>query len=83
MHRETYLDYLKTGRFELGKTETVEADHSASPITGLSRTVERITPIIIRVACKRCGAETAYSPVSLEYLLFTARKQREPEHMYI
>lgn len=82
-HRKTYLDYLKSGRFELGKTETVEVARSAPTISGLSRTAERITPIIIRVACKRCGADTAYSPISLEYLLFTVRKQWAPEHMYI
>ena len=79
----TYLHYLKSGRFELGKTEMVEVDRAAPTITGLSRTIERITPIRIRVRCKRCQTEISFSPVSLEYLLFIARKEKATEEMYI
>ncbi len=79
----TYLDHLKKGRFELGKTEAVEVSYAAPTITGLGHASERITPVIVRVRCQKCGAETSCSPISLEYLFFTAEKQREMEHMYV
>ncbi len=79
----TYLGHLKNGRFELGKTEAVEVAHAAPTITGLSRAREMITPIIMRVKCLKCDAEISCSPVSLEYLLFTAERQQKTEHMYV
>lgn len=79
----TYLYYLRSGRFRLGKTEMVEVDRASLTITGLSRTVEKITPIIIRVRCKGCQTEISFSPVSLEYLLFIARKGEATEEIYI
>jgi DNA-directed RNA polymerase subunit RPC12/RpoP len=69
-----FLDYVRSGAFELGKTEMVEVVHAAPTFTGLGQTLERMTPLIIRVKCERCGAETAYSPLSLEYLLFTTQR---------
>ena len=78
-----YLDYLKSGRFELGKTEIVEVAHAAPTLTGLGRAFERMTPLFIRIKCKRCGTETSYSPISLEYLLFTIRKKERSENVYI
>jgi len=77
------LDHLKNGRFELGKTEAVEVAHAAPTITGLSRAREVITPIIVRVRCLKCDGEISCSPVSLEYLLFTAERQQKMEHMYV
>ena len=79
----TYLGHLKNGRFELGKTEAIEVAHAAPTITGLSRAREMITPIIMRVKCLKCDAEISCSPVSLEYLLFTAERQQKTEHMYV
>lgn len=79
----TYLDHLKSGHFELGKTEAVDVAYAAPTITGLSRTREMITPVIIRIRCQKCDAEIPCSPVSLEYLLFTAEKQRKMEDMYV
>lgn len=79
----TYLDHLKSGSFEMGKTRAVEVTVAAPTISGLSRTTERITPIIIRVKCKRCKNKIFCSPISLEYLLFTARKQQKSEYMYV
>ncbi|MFQ6080360.1 MAG: hypothetical protein ACE5OW_01665 [Candidatus Bathyarchaeia archaeon] len=79
----TYLDRLKSGRFELGETRVVEVAVAAPTISGLLSTRERITPIIMRVRCERCGAEIPCSPVSLEYLLFTARKPQKLEYMYV
>jgi len=79
----TYLDRLKSGRFELGKTRVVEVAVASPTISGLLSITERITPIIIRVRCERCEAEISCTPVSLEYLLFTARKPQKLEYMYV
>ena len=79
----TYLDHLKSGRFELGETQMVEVSYAAPSIFGLSHAMERITPIIIAIRCKRCGTETSCSPVSLEYLLFTATKKQKLKNMYV
>lgn len=79
----TYLDQLKNGSFELGKTEAVEVAYAAPTITGLSRSREMITPVIIKIRCQKCDGEISCSPLSLEYLLFTAKKQQKLEHMYV
>lgn len=79
----TYLDYLKAGKFELGKTRMIEVSYAAPTIFGLSHAVERITPIIMTIRCGRCGTEISCSPVSLEYLLFTATKQQKLKNMYV
>jgi len=79
----TYLDHLKSGRFELGETQMVEVSYAAPTIFGLSHAMERITPIIITIRCKRCGTEMSCSPVSLEYLLFTATKKQKLKNMYV
>ena len=79
----TYLDYLKTGRFELGETRMIEVSYAAPTIFGLSHAVERITPIIMTIKCERCGTEISCSPVSLEYLLFTTTKQQKLKNMYV
>ena len=79
----TYLDYLKSGKFELGKTQMIEVSYAAPTIFGLSHAVEKITPIIMTVRCERCGTEISCSPVSLEYLLFTATKQQKLKNMYV
>ena len=78
-----YLDRLKSGAFELGKPELVEVTYAAPTITGLTGERERITLIIIKVRCQRCEAEISCSPVSLEYLSFTAGKEQKMEHMYV
>ncbi|NIR86778.1 hypothetical protein GWO13_04080 [Candidatus Bathyarchaeota archaeon] len=78
-----YLSYLKSGRFELGKTRMMEVVYAAPTLTGLGGTMERATPIIIRVKCKKCGSEMSFSPVSLEYLLFTVAKEHKLEQMYV
>jgi len=79
----TFLDHLKSGRFELGETQMVEVSHAAPTILGLSHDMERITPLIMTVRCERCGTEMSCSPVSLEYLLFTATKQEKMKNMYV
>lgn len=79
----TYLSYLKSGRFELGETRVVEVAYAAPTITGLGQTMERATPIVIRVKCRRCGTEISCSPVSAEYLLFTVGREQKLESMYV
>jgi hypothetical protein len=79
----TYLDYLKSGRFELGEPRMIEVSYAAPTIFGLSHAVERITPIIMTIRCERCGTDISCSPVSLEYLLFTATKQQKLRSMYV
>ena len=79
----TYLDHLKSGRFELGETQMVEVSYAAPTILGLSHSTERITPITITIKCERCGTEISCSPVSLEYLLFTATKQEKMRNVYV
>jgi hypothetical protein len=69
-----FLDYLKAGAFELEPTKMVEVVHAAPTITGLGQTMEPMTPITFKIHCERCGSETPYSPLSLEYLAFTTRK---------
>jgi len=79
----TYLSYMKSGRFELGKTRVMEIVYAVPTITGLGHGTERATPIVIRVKCRRCGSELSCSPLSLEYLLFTAAKEQRLEQMYV
>jgi len=77
-----YVSYLKSGRFELGKTRVVKLVYIPN-LPGLGGAMERATPIIIRVKCRKCKAEISCSPVSLEYLLFTAAKEQKLEQMYV
>ena len=69
-----FLAYLKSGAFELEQTRMVEVVHAAPTITGLGQTMEQMTPITFKITCESCGAETSYSPLSLEYLVFTTRR---------
>jgi hypothetical protein len=61
----------------------IEVSYAAPTILGLSHAMERITPIIMTVRCKKCGTEISSSPLSLEYLLFTATKQEKMKKMYV
>jgi len=79
----TYLDHLKSGRFELGETQMVEVSYAAPTILGLSHAMERITPLIMTFRCERCGTEISCSPVSVEYLLFTATKEEKMRNVYV
>ena len=78
-----YLEYLKAGRFEVGRTQTVEVYHAAPLLVGLDVTKERITPLILKVRCGRCRAEIPHSPVSVEYLLFTLKRGKKWEYIYV
>lgn len=75
-----YLDYLKSGRFKLGETKTVEVPQSYA--SGFIYEKEQTTPIIIEIKCAQCESKIEVKPVSLEYLLFTIGKSRS-EHIYV
>jgi hypothetical protein len=78
-----YLDYIKSGKFVLGETRLIQVSYAAPTVFGLSHTIEKRTPIIMTVRCKRCGTEVSCSPGSLEYLLFTATKKQKLKNMYV
>ena len=77
-----FLDYLRSGRFEVGETKMLEVTYAAPSFTGSGRTIERSTPLVFKIECRRCGTATDYSPVSLEYLLF-ATQRKEVSGIYI
>ena len=78
-----YLDYLKSGKFELGETQMIEVSYAAPTIFGLSHVMEKRTPIILVVICERCGNEISCNPLNLEYLLFTATKEQKLRNMFV
>ena len=80
-NRVVFLEYLRSGRFEVGETKMLEVTY-VTPITGLGRTIERSTPLVFKIECRRCGTVTPYAPVSLEYLLFSTER-RETNGIYV
>jgi hypothetical protein len=76
-----YLHYLKSGKFEIGDTQMVEVFYTHLAIQ--ERTAEKVTPIIIRFKCDKCGTETVFSPISREYLMYIAKKPPKLELMYV
>lgn len=83
LQKITYLEYLKTGRFELGETKTIEVAYAAPTLLGLNYIPESVTPLLIQIECRKCGAKILCCPASLEYLLFTARKQVKSNQFYV
>ncbi|MBS7622932.1 hypothetical protein KEJ39_04555 [Candidatus Bathyarchaeota archaeon] len=64
-----FLDYLKEGSFEVGKTERIMVAHPG--IYSLYRfEEEEVTQIIIKTQCEACGhRETVSDPIlTVEYL---------------
>lgn len=78
-----YLRHLKSGKFEVGDTQIVEVVYTSLAIPELEHTTEKVTPIIIKFKCSKCGTENVCSPISLEYLMYTATKPPKPEFMYV
>lgn len=78
-----YLHHLKSGKFEIGETQMVEMVYSSLVMPELEHVKEKVTPIIIKFKCDKCGTETAYSPISLEYLMYTVTKPPKLEFMYV
>lgn len=81
-NRVVFLEYLRSGQFEIGETKMLEVTYATPSFTGLGRTIERSTPLVFKIECRRCGTVISYSPVSLEYLLF-ATERRETSGIYI
>jgi len=81
--RITYLKYLKTGKFVLGKTRMIEVAYDDLTFLGISYTTESVTPILIRIKCEKCATEITCCPTTLEYLMFTARKRVDSEQIYV
>jgi len=81
-NRVVFLEYLGSGQFEVGETKMLEVTYATPSFTGLGRTIERSTPLVFKIECRRCGTEIPHSPVSLEYLLFTTER-RETSEIYI
>ena len=75
-NRVVFLEYLKSGQFEIGETRMIEVTFTYPTATGLGRALERATPIIIHIKCKKCGSVISYSPMNLEYLLFTESRDK-------
>ena len=83
LQKITYLEYLKTGKFELGKTKTIEVVYAAPTLLGLDYIPESMTPLLIQIECRKCRAKISCCPASLEYLMFTARKQVKSDQTYV
>ena len=75
-HRQkaVFLECLKSGEFELGKVEQVEALDTQGP-TGFMD-LEKVTPIILMLACEKCGRRIEARPVSAEYLRMIINRPR-------
>lgn len=82
-YKMVYLHYLKSGKFEIGETQMVEMTYTYLATPELEHITEKVTPIIIKFECDKCGIETVCSPISLEYLMYTATKPPKLESMYV
>ena len=82
-HRQhiVYLDYLRSGEFELGKTEQVEILDTQGPIGFLE--TDKITPIIPSLICEKCGCQIKTQPVSVEYLKTIIERPKTVGIMYV
>jgi len=82
-HRQDiiFLEYLKSGEFELGKVQQIEVLDTSGPI-GLFE-LEKVTPITITCICKECGCRIEVRPVSAEYLKTIIEKPKTAGTMYM
>lgn len=82
-HRQSiiYLDYLKSGEFELEKAEQIEVLHTSGPIGFLE--MEKVTPIVFSLLCKECGRRIEVRPVSFEYLQVVIDRPQASGAMYV
>jgi len=81
VYEMVYLRHLKSGKFEIGETQIVEMVYTYLAIP--EHITEKVTPVIFRFKCEKCRTETACSPISLEYLMYTATKPPKLELMYV
>jgi len=82
MQNIIYLNFLKTGKFEIGKTEQIQAIISQGIMDVLEN--ETVTPIIISIICDKCGFKIEVKPISVEYLKFIInRSSKTLRTMYV
>jgi len=81
VYEMVYLRHLKSGKFEIGETQMVEMIYTQFTIP--EHATEKVTPIIFKFKCDKCRTETICSPISLEYLMYTAKKPPKLEIMYV
>jgi hypothetical protein len=79
--RIVYLNYLKSGEFELGQTEEIEVLNPQGVFTFLEK--ERVTPIVIKPVCRKCGAQIKVQPLNVEYLLVIINRPKSSSSIYV
>jgi len=61
-----YLNYLKTGEFEIGTTTQIDVLSTQGIFSFLEK--ELFTPLVIGLTCDQCSSSIEIKPVSAEYL---------------
>ena len=74
------LEYLRTGKFEMGKAEQIEVQNMEGTMLFIER--ETFTPIVVGHVCKECGSSNEVKLVSAEYLKEIIRKPEVSKTMY-
>ena len=74
------LEYLKTGRFEIGNAECFEALITEGIINLLEK--EIWTPIVVRPICKQCGCTFELKMINIEYLKAIIERSQASKTMY-
>lgn len=79
--RIVYLNYLKSGEFELGQTEEIEAINPQGIFNFIEK--ERVTPIVFKPVCRKCGAQIKIQPLNVEYLLVIINRPKSSSSIYV
>lgn len=74
------LEYLRTGKFKIGKTEQIEVQNMEGTMLFTER--ETFTPIVVRHVCKECSSPNEVKLVSAEYLKEIIDRPEVPKTMY-
>lgn len=61
-----YLDFLKSGRFRIGKSLPMESENLLGIFISIEE--EKVTPIILEFICENCGNIIEVTPLTVEYL---------------
>lgn len=76
----TFLDYLKKGRFTVGRPQAVEAENLLGAFMVIED--ENVTAIILELSCERCGNEMEVMPITVEYLRIIADRSKPSNIRY-
>ena len=81
-HRQriVYLDSLKNGDFDVGKTEQIEVLDASGPMGVWEK--EQATPVTISYRCDVCSGIIEVRPVTIEYLQLISSKPPVSSAMY-